>query len=219
MEGTISQQTKLIDFLQAKMDQPTKKKKVRQTSVNSSPVRSGCSCICVVWSQRGRCFFLGYIWAPSGGCWHHHKWGSNSTASAGSSDAVLRHEAGFGEGALKMRRAGRSSAEDENRASFPERRGWVLRADSESCMLHVHLCTLADQTFPFGAPAAHFKAQEHMAPSTPAQARHQILMSAIVKSPEHQPNPSSLLNPSTRSKETSTPEGFSLTPNDLTIRR
>lgn len=31
MEGTISQQTKLIDFLQAKMDQPTKKKKVRAT--------------------------------------------------------------------------------------------------------------------------------------------------------------------------------------------
>lgn len=28
MEGTISQQTKLIDFLQAKMDQPAKKKKV-----------------------------------------------------------------------------------------------------------------------------------------------------------------------------------------------
>lgn len=28
MEGTISQQTKLIDFLQAKMDQPIKKKKV-----------------------------------------------------------------------------------------------------------------------------------------------------------------------------------------------
>ncbi|XP_008563702.1 PREDICTED: citron Rho-interacting kinase-like, partial [Galeopterus variegatus] len=27
MEGTISQQTKLIDFLQAKMDQPAKKKK------------------------------------------------------------------------------------------------------------------------------------------------------------------------------------------------
>uniref|UniRef100_A0AAQ4S7S1 Citron rho-interacting serine/threonine kinase b n=1 Tax=Gasterosteus aculeatus aculeatus TaxID=481459 RepID=A0AAQ4S7S1_GASAC len=56
--------------------------------------------------------------------------------------------------------------------------------------------------------AAHFKAQEHVAPSTPAQARHQILMSAIVKSPEHQPNPSSLLNPATRCKETSTPEEF-----------
>lgn len=31
MEGTISQQTKLIDFLQAKMDQPAKKKKVSQS--------------------------------------------------------------------------------------------------------------------------------------------------------------------------------------------
>lgn len=61
--------------------------------------------------------------------------------------------------------------------------------------------------FVSGDTAAHFKAQEHVAPSTPAQARHQILMSAIVKSPEHQPNPSSLLNPSTRCKETSTPEG------------
>lgn len=50
-----------------------------------------------------------------------------------------------------------------------------------------------------------------MASSTPAQARHQILMSAIVKSPEHQPNPSCLLNPSTRCKETSTPEGESHT--------
>ena len=33
MEGTISQQTKLIDFLQAKMDQPTKKKKVWENIV------------------------------------------------------------------------------------------------------------------------------------------------------------------------------------------
>lgn len=29
MEGTITQQTKLIDFLQAKVDHPSKKKKVR----------------------------------------------------------------------------------------------------------------------------------------------------------------------------------------------
>lgn len=57
--------------------------------------------------------------------------------------------------------------------------------------------------------AAHFKAQEHVTPSTPASARQQILMSAIVKSPERQPNPSSLLNPSSsaRRKESSTPEG------------
>ncbi|KAL0194405.1 hypothetical protein M9458_012701, partial [Cirrhinus mrigala] len=56
--------------------------------------------------------------------------------------------------------------------------------------------------------AAHFKAQEHVAPSTPASARQQIIMSAIVKSPERQPNPSSLLNPSSsaRRKENSTPE-------------
>jgi hypothetical protein len=44
MEGTISQQTKLIDFLQAKMDLPTKKKKVKELSagnvVNSSLYRS-----------------------------------------------------------------------------------------------------------------------------------------------------------------------------------
>lgn len=33
MEGTISQQTKLIDFLQAKMDQPTKKKKVCEKNI------------------------------------------------------------------------------------------------------------------------------------------------------------------------------------------
>lgn len=71
------------------------------------------------------------------------------------------------------------------------------------------LLAITDLTLLFlcGDTAAHFKAQEHVTSSTPAQARHQILMSAIVKSPEHQPNPSSLLNPSTRSKETSTPEG------------
>lgn len=42
MEGTISQQTKLIDFLQAKMDQPTKKKKVWENiklSVYKKPIR------------------------------------------------------------------------------------------------------------------------------------------------------------------------------------
>uniref|UniRef100_A0A671LY49 non-specific serine/threonine protein kinase n=1 Tax=Sinocyclocheilus anshuiensis TaxID=1608454 RepID=A0A671LY49_9TELE len=103
MEGTISQQTKLIDFLQAKMDQPTKKKKVRETGI------------------------------------------------------------------------------------------FLMESESSSLCLS----------------AAHFKAQEHMAPSTPASARQQILMSAIVKSPERQPNPSSLLNPSSsaRRKESSTPEG------------
>lgn len=41
MEGTISQQTKLIDFLQAKMDQPAKKKKVRKIQYSVSSGRLG----------------------------------------------------------------------------------------------------------------------------------------------------------------------------------
>ncbi|TUB86237.1 Citron Rho-interacting kinase [Bagarius yarrelli] len=114
MEGTISQQTKLIDFLQAKMDQPIRKKRV----------------------------FLdvgGRNWLPP----------------------------------------------------VTEPQAWCR--GRQQC-----LCT------------AHFKTQEHVAPSTPATARHQLLMSAIVKSPERQPNPSSLLNPasSARRKETSTPEEY-----------
>lgn len=36
MEGTISQQTKLIDFLQAKADQPGKKKKVRTVIIHNA---------------------------------------------------------------------------------------------------------------------------------------------------------------------------------------
>uniref|UniRef100_A0A3Q2CAF0 Citron rho-interacting serine/threonine kinase a n=1 Tax=Cyprinodon variegatus TaxID=28743 RepID=A0A3Q2CAF0_CYPVA len=124
MEGTISQQTKLIDFLQAKMDQPTKKKKP------AVPMPYGDMKLALD-KERSRC-------------------------------------AELEEALQKMR---------------------------------IELRSLREE-------AAHFKAQEHVAPSTPAQARHQILMSAIVKSPEHQPNPSSLLNPSTRCKETSTPEEF-----------
>uniref|UniRef100_A0A671TTW3 Citron Rho-interacting kinase n=1 Tax=Sparus aurata TaxID=8175 RepID=A0A671TTW3_SPAAU len=124
MEGTISQQTKLIDFLQAKMDQPTKKKKP------AVPLQYGDMKMALE-KERSRC-------------------------------------AELEEALQKMR---------------------------------IELRSLREE-------AAHFKAQEHVAPSTPAQARHQILMSAIVKSPEHQPNPSSLLNPSTRCKETSTPEEF-----------
>uniref|UniRef100_A0A3P9QCE3 Citron Rho-interacting kinase n=1 Tax=Poecilia reticulata TaxID=8081 RepID=A0A3P9QCE3_POERE len=126
MEGTISQQTKLIDFLQAKMDQPTKKKKAQP----AVPMPYGDMKMALD-KERSRC-------------------------------------AELEEALQKMR---------------------------------IELRSLREE-------AAHFKAQDHVAPSTPAQARHQILMSAIVKSPEHQPNPSSLLNPSTRCKETSTPEEF-----------
>uniref|UniRef100_A0A2I3HV40 Citron Rho-interacting kinase n=1 Tax=Nomascus leucogenys TaxID=61853 RepID=A0A2I3HV40_NOMLE len=58
--------------------------------------------------------------------------------------------------------------------------------------------------------AAHRKATDHPHPSTPATARQQIAMSAIVRSPEHQPSAMSLLAPpSSRRKESSTPEEFS----------
>lgn len=59
--------------------------------------------------------------------------------------------------------------------------------------------------------AAHRKATDHPHPSTPATARQQIAMSAIVRSPEHQPSAMSLLAPpSSRRKESSTPEGIFL---------
>ncbi|XP_056130330.1 citron Rho-interacting kinase [Lampris incognitus] len=133
MEGTISQQTKLIDFLQAKMDQPTKKKK----------------------GIFGR-----------------------------------RRE----DPAVPMQYSDMKMALEKERSRC---------SDLEEALqkMRIELRSLREE-------AAHFKAQEHVAPSTPAQARQQILMSAIVKSPEHQPNPSSLLNPSSRCKETSTPEEF-----------
>lgn len=41
MEGTISQQTKLIDFLQAKMDQPAKKKKVGERGLRVIELNDG----------------------------------------------------------------------------------------------------------------------------------------------------------------------------------
>ena len=53
MEGTISQQTKLIDFLQAKVDLPTKKKKVKELSAGN--VVNGRVCIeaDIYFSSRG----------------------------------------------------------------------------------------------------------------------------------------------------------------------
>ncbi|XP_017557168.1 citron rho-interacting kinase [Pygocentrus nattereri] len=148
MEGTISQQTKLIDFLQAKMDQPTKKKKGifgrRREELGAS--------------------------------------GNGATAVPQSQPAV------------PMQYSDMKAALDKERARCSELEEALQK-------MRIELRSLREE-------AAHFKAQEHVAPSTPASARHQILMSAIVKSPERQPNPSSLLNPasSARRKETSTPE-------------
>ncbi|XP_008407641.1 citron Rho-interacting kinase isoform X4 [Poecilia reticulata] len=145
MEGTISQQTKLIDFLQAKMDQPTKKKKG-------------------IFGRRRE---------------------DVGTTTNGALAQQAQPAVPMPYGDMKM-------ALDKERSRCAELEEALQK-------MRIELRSLREE-------AAHFKAQDHVAPSTPAQARHQILMSAIVKSPEHQPNPSSLLNPSTRCKETSTPE-------------
>ncbi|XP_011473457.1 citron Rho-interacting kinase isoform X2 [Oryzias latipes] len=147
MEGTISQQTKLIDFLQAKMDQPTKKKK---------------------------------------GIFGRRREDVGTTTNGALAPQVLP--------AVPLQYGDMKMALEKERSRCAELEEALQK-------MRIELRSLREE-------AAHFKAQEHVAPSTPAQARHQILMSAIVKSPEHQPNPSSLLNPSTRSKETSTPEEF-----------
>ncbi|XP_056601858.1 citron rho-interacting kinase isoform X3 [Triplophysa dalaica] len=146
MEGTISQQTKLIDFLQAKMDQPAKKKK---------------------------------------GIFGRRREEVGVTANGATSAAC--------QSAVPLQYTDMKSALEKERVRCSELEEALQK-------MRIELRSLREE-------AAHFKAQEHAAPSMPA-ARQQILMSAIVKSPERQPNPSSLLNPSSsaRRKETSTPE-------------
>ncbi|XP_063067075.1 citron rho-interacting kinase isoform X4 [Engraulis encrasicolus] len=150
MEGTISQQTKLIDFLQAKMDQPSKKKKG-------------------IFGRRREDMI-----------------GANGNGCGAVGGAPMQPAVPMPYGDMKV-------ALDKERARC---------SDLEEALqkMRIELRSLREE-------AAHFKAQEHVAPSTPASARQQIIMSAIVKSPEHQPNPSSLLAPSsTRRKDPSTPE-------------
>ncbi|XP_026100047.1 citron Rho-interacting kinase-like [Carassius auratus] len=149
MEGTISQQTKLIDFLQAKMDQPTKKKKG-------------------IFGRRRE--EVGVT--------------ANSAALVSSQSSVPLP---YG----------------DMKAALEKERGRCSELEEALQKMRIELRSLRDE-------AAHFKAQEHMAPSTPASVRQKIHMSAIVKSPERQPNPSSLLNPSSsaRRKESSTPEEY-----------
>ncbi|XP_014023386.1 citron Rho-interacting kinase isoform X1 [Salmo salar] len=148
MEGTISQQTKLIDFLQAKMDLPTKKKKG-------------------IFGRR------------------REELGPNGNGAGGS--GAQAHPA------LPMQYSDMKVALEKERTRC---------SDLEEALqkMRIELRSLREET-------AHFKASEH-APATPASARQQILMSAIVKSPELQPNPSILLAPSSsaRCKESSTPE-------------
>ncbi|NXU91811.1 CTRO kinase, partial [Xiphorhynchus elegans] len=139
MEGTISQQTKLIDFLQAKMDQPAKKKKG-------------------LFSRRKE-------------------------------DPSLPTQVPLQYNELKVALEKEKARSAELEEALQKTRIELRSAREE---------------------AAHRKIADHPHPSTPATARQQIIMSAIVRSPEHQPTPISLLAPpSSRRKETSTPEEYS----------
>ncbi|KAM4810450.1 citron Rho-interacting kinase [Rhinophrynus dorsalis] len=139
MEGTISQQTKLIDFLQAKMDQPSKKKK---------------------------------------GLFGRRRDDPNQTSQVPLQYNELKV-------ALEKEKARTAELEDALQKTRIE-----LRSAREE--------------------AAHLKVSDHPIPSTPGTARQQIIMSALVRSPEHQPNAVSLLAPqSSRRKESSNPEEFS----------
>ncbi|XP_058014292.1 citron Rho-interacting kinase [Ahaetulla prasina] len=138
MEGTISQQTKLIDFLQAKMDQPAKKKKG-------------------LFSRRKE-------------------------------DPSLPTQVPLQYNELKVALEKEKARSAELEEALQKTRIELRSAREE---------------------AAHRKITDHPHPSTPATARQQIIMSAIVRSPEHQPTPISLLAPpSSRRKEASTPEEF-----------
>uniref|UniRef100_A0A8D0HGM7 Citron Rho-interacting kinase n=1 Tax=Sphenodon punctatus TaxID=8508 RepID=A0A8D0HGM7_SPHPU len=139
MEGTISQQTKLIDFLQAKMDQPAKKKKG-------------------LFSRRKE-------------------------------DPSLPTQVPLQYNELKVALEKEKARSAELEEALQKTRIELRSAREE---------------------AAHRKITDHPHPSTPATARQQIIMSAVVRSPEHQPTPISLLAPpSSRRKESSTPEEFS----------
>ncbi|NWU61830.1 CTRO kinase, partial [Pterocles burchelli] len=139
MEGTISQQTKLIDFLQAKMDQPAKKKKG-------------------LFSRRKE-------------------------------DPSLPTQVPLQYNELKVALEKEKARSAELEEALQKTRIELRSAREE---------------------AAHRKISDHPHPSTPATARQQIIMSAIVRSPEHQPTPISLLAPpSSRRKEASTPEEYS----------
>nr|XP_004611271.1 unnamed protein product [Sorex araneus] len=139
MEGTISQQTKLIDFLQAKMDQPAKKKKG-------------------LFSRRKE-------------------------------DPALPTQVPLQYSELK--------------AALEKEKARCAELEEALQKTRIELRSAREE-------AAHRKAVDHPHPSTPATARQQIAMSAIVRSPEHQPSAMSLLAPpSSRRKESSTPEEFS----------
>ncbi|KAM8961552.1 citron Rho-interacting kinase isoform 2-T2 [Pelodytes ibericus] len=139
MEGTISQQTKLIDFLQAKMDQPLKKKKSLFGRRRDDPIQA--------------------------------------------SQIPLQY--------------------NELKVALEKEKARCAELEEALQKTRIELRSAREE-------AAHLKVADHALPSTPGTARQQIIMSALVRSPEHQPNAGSLLAPqSSRRKESPAPEEFS----------
>ncbi|XP_068099744.1 citron Rho-interacting kinase [Hyperolius riggenbachi] len=139
MEGTISQQTKLIDFLQAKMDQPSKKKKGLFGRRRDDPNQA--------------------------------------------SQIPLQY--------------------NELKVALEKEKARTAELEEALQKTRIELRSAREE-------AAHLKVSDHPIPSTPGTARQQIIMSALVRSPEHQPTAVGLLtSQSSRRKESSAPEEFS----------
>ncbi|XP_071778346.2 citron Rho-interacting kinase [Centroberyx gerrardi] len=162
MEGTITQQTKLIDFLQARVDHGGSKKKKG------------------LFGRRREDLLA---------------------AMAAQAQAQAQGQ-GQGQGQVPpvppvqpvpLQYSDMKSALDKERARCSELEDAMQK-------MRVELRSLREE-------AVQYKALDHANPATPATARQQMMMSAMVKSPEHQQGPSSLAPANSgRRKDAATPE-------------
>ncbi|XP_071378183.1 citron Rho-interacting kinase [Centroberyx affinis] len=160
MEGTITQQTKLIDFLQARVDHGGSKKKKG------------------LFGRR-----------------------REDLLAAMAAQAQAQGQ-GPGQGQVPpvpavqpvpLQYSDMKSALDKERARCSELEDAMQK-------MRVELRSLREE-------AVQYKALDHANPATPATARQQMMMSAMVKSPEHQQGPSSLAPANSgRRKDAATPE-------------
>lgn len=135
MEGTIGQQTKLIDFLQAKLDQPTKKKKGL------------------------------FGWKKDDG-----------------------------------------PTPQQLPLPYTELKAALDKEKSRSNELEEMLQKIRVELKAAREEAAHLKTVDHQTSNGSANTQQQIIMSALVCSPGHQPSPMSLLAPPSHRKQSATPD-------------
>uniref|UniRef100_UPI003AB01544 citron Rho-interacting kinase n=1 Tax=Centroberyx gerrardi TaxID=166262 RepID=UPI003AB01544 len=164
MEGTITQQTKLIDFLQARVDHGGSKKKK--------------------------------------GLFGRRREDLLAAMAAQAQAQAQAQGQGQGQGQVPpvppvqpvpLQYSDMKSALDKERARCSELEDAMQK-------MRVELRSLREE-------AVQYKALDHANPATPATARQQMMMSAMVKSPEHQQGPSSLAPANSgRRKDAATPE-------------